>query len=306
MKTSRRVYHRQCRFKSIDPLAEKYAGMSPYAAFGLNPIMYVDPDGREKIVVIGGRDKAKYQFDEAKFWNAGLLQADNYLKLSNKETVTILLISNNLSKSDIKFAKAVFDNRYSNNVNLTIANTDKQIINYINSKSTLNSNISENRQKDQISEMSFFGHGLATLGFMGDYPEIDNESKSYGQNANIGINDLKYINQNSFSNNSQINLFSCNSATFDKKSEFDVSFAKAFSKASDSKVIGWAGKVDYGTSNIYNHNNSVYSNSNIFERGLMKMEHLTGGSIFQYQWRNAESLPSGSTGVEKKEFNNGK
>jgi len=34
-------------FKSIDPLAEKYAGMSPYAAFGLNPIMYVDPDGRD-------------------------------------------------------------------------------------------------------------------------------------------------------------------------------------------------------------------------------------------------------------------
>jgi len=44
-------------FKSIDPLAEKYAGMSPYAAFGLNPISNIDPDGRYILFVNGLRLK---------------------------------------------------------------------------------------------------------------------------------------------------------------------------------------------------------------------------------------------------------
>lgn len=35
------------RWYSIDPLAEKYACLSPYAAMGNNPILFVDKDGRE-------------------------------------------------------------------------------------------------------------------------------------------------------------------------------------------------------------------------------------------------------------------
>ena len=35
------------RWHSIDPLAEKYAGISPYAYVANNPIIYNDPDGRE-------------------------------------------------------------------------------------------------------------------------------------------------------------------------------------------------------------------------------------------------------------------
>ncbi|MBO4690084.1 MAG: RHS repeat-associated core domain-containing protein, partial [Paludibacteraceae bacterium] len=33
---------------SVDPLADKYPGISPYAYCAWNPIKYVDPDGREK------------------------------------------------------------------------------------------------------------------------------------------------------------------------------------------------------------------------------------------------------------------
>ena len=36
-------------FISVDPLASKYPQWSPYSAFANNPIMYVDPDGREPI-----------------------------------------------------------------------------------------------------------------------------------------------------------------------------------------------------------------------------------------------------------------
>ena len=41
-------------FISVDPLAEKYAGASPFAYCLNNPIKYVDPDGRDAKVAIKG------------------------------------------------------------------------------------------------------------------------------------------------------------------------------------------------------------------------------------------------------------
>lgn len=38
------------RWMSIDPHAEKYANMSPYAAMGNNPLLIIDPDGRDLVI----------------------------------------------------------------------------------------------------------------------------------------------------------------------------------------------------------------------------------------------------------------
>lgn len=35
------------RFTTVDPLAEKYYGISPYVYCAGNPIMFIDPDGRQ-------------------------------------------------------------------------------------------------------------------------------------------------------------------------------------------------------------------------------------------------------------------
>ena len=37
---------------SVDPLSDKYPGISPYAYCGWNPINYIDPDGKEKISLL--------------------------------------------------------------------------------------------------------------------------------------------------------------------------------------------------------------------------------------------------------------
>ena len=40
------------KWLSVDPLADKYPNISPYAYCGWNPVKYVDPDGREKNVFL--------------------------------------------------------------------------------------------------------------------------------------------------------------------------------------------------------------------------------------------------------------
>ena len=50
------------RFTTIDPLAEKYPHMSPYAYCSCNPVNFVDPDGRRIIFANGVSDKFKEQY----------------------------------------------------------------------------------------------------------------------------------------------------------------------------------------------------------------------------------------------------
>ena len=48
---------------SVDPLFEKYAGMSPYNYCSGNPVKMVDPDGRHTIVNIPGEEEYVYDCD---------------------------------------------------------------------------------------------------------------------------------------------------------------------------------------------------------------------------------------------------
>jgi RHS repeat-associated protein len=59
-----RMYDNQIgRWHSLDPLAEKYYIASPYSSFGNNPILYIDPDGREIIIsYMDGDEKKSYTY----------------------------------------------------------------------------------------------------------------------------------------------------------------------------------------------------------------------------------------------------
>ena len=50
--SARFLHTRFGRFTTIDPLAEKYPGVSPYAYCNGNPVNFVDPDGEVPIFVV--------------------------------------------------------------------------------------------------------------------------------------------------------------------------------------------------------------------------------------------------------------
>ena len=51
---------------SVDPLADKYPSLSPYAYCGWNPVRLVDPDGREIWIV--GDDGNRYRYNKGKVY----------------------------------------------------------------------------------------------------------------------------------------------------------------------------------------------------------------------------------------------
>lgn len=49
------------KWLSVDPLAQKYPGMSPYNFVAGNPIRFIDPDGREIWIAYGSNQKVKWE-----------------------------------------------------------------------------------------------------------------------------------------------------------------------------------------------------------------------------------------------------
>ena len=91
---------------SVDPMADKYPGLSPYAYCAWNPIKLVDPDGEEIWIV--GDDGSLYQYKKGQLYDEeGNVYSGNdvfALKLVNDEDTkksTIEKLSEIAKKSEI-------------------------------------------------------------------------------------------------------------------------------------------------------------------------------------------------------------
>ena len=80
-----RMYNsRLGRWFSVDPLAAKYPGMSPYSAMGNNPVIFIDPDGREIVIINKNGDRLTYKPmmkipKDADIYTQDVIMALNYL-----------------------------------------------------------------------------------------------------------------------------------------------------------------------------------------------------------------------------------
>lgn len=119
------------RHWSIDPLANKYPSLSPYHAFGNNPILFIDPDGAEIHIYTGPDTKPivyKPGMTVPPGSNKYVTDAINSLNYINKDAVGTDLVStlvNDKAVTMIKQATSFNDNanlnpNYKNNGNTIV------------------------------------------------------------------------------------------------------------------------------------------------------------------------------------------
>ena len=79
---------------SVDPLADKYPGISPYAYCAWNPIKYKDPDGKIVVFAPGTTNDQKNLFNQALDYLDSHGCGDRYAQLENSEITYTIVIDN--------------------------------------------------------------------------------------------------------------------------------------------------------------------------------------------------------------------
>ncbi len=200
------------RWLSVDPKTGKYPHETPFAFVSNNPLVCMDPDGEEKIVITGGADM--HNKNRMNFVMASKVQLKNYInevkQAKSSEKVSWMIFDLDYTPDEKKlfdaYAKA---NGISAPVYVKSADEVKK---YLNSQNTKSQNLTEERKKDLISDVSAFSHGTPSNIAFG-YDNNGPNNNYWNDPTNLNISNISDINKSAFASGCQIDLFSCNSAT---------------------------------------------------------------------------------------------
>ena len=79
------------RWMNIDPLAEKFTNISSYAYTANNPVLYIDPDGKDIYLYYATEGNSKEE--DALFWQAALTKMNDFLKSDDNDGNDIFRIA---------------------------------------------------------------------------------------------------------------------------------------------------------------------------------------------------------------------
>jgi RHS repeat-associated protein len=152
---------------SVDPLAHKT--LQPYIFTSNNTLLFIDPDGRENIVIIGNQGSrpnsdANSGSDKKHFLEAGLKEAFE-LNKQNEQNTTILITKGDYTEEQL-FSITERANVYGINV-LIIEGGAGDVIDYINNGAN------QNRNQDLITDLVYVGHSTDDNLYIGQGVGLD-------------------------------------------------------------------------------------------------------------------------------------
>jgi len=279
-----RMYNpRVGRWFAVDPKMSKYPMDSPYMSFGNSPIIIIDPNGEEKIVIVGS---------ESRKWNLtfilpGLKQARKYSRSrANGEDITILLFKAGYSDRQIDRIKKYAGKK---GVQVIEVNSAEDVVNYLNNK-TLSGPMS-NRQYDPITDVSIFSHGFPSSIEFGYHQEEDGIQSKYS----FGSDEVSRIDPKAFDSKCRIVSFACRTGAFNGNDDGNVSPEKSLAQQMANNwgvlVLALQRRSDY--ENILPDDPRNFISERIWKD---ETYNKNGGSWDSDSAINAVSLPtSGST-----------
>ena len=140
--------------------------MNPYNYCAGNPVKFIDPEGREKIVVVGNegdgpkedfKSNGDYRYGKNKrfFLQACIDRAKEYKRKSKNEQVTMLVYEGQYSQEELDLYKSEAEK---NKIHFLKVNDDADIVDYVNKKSTFSLS-DKKREADLITDFTYYGHG---------------------------------------------------------------------------------------------------------------------------------------------------
>ena len=224
---------------SIDPMQEKYPFFSSYCYAFNNPNIYIDPDGKENIVVVGSQNNEN-PGSKLMFVNQGIRAIRELSKTASSESRTMLLFKGGYTENQIK---AIQSSVQSYGGKLQILESSTDLINYINTK-TINGN-SNMRVSDKISQMEIYAHGLYGSIEFGYHTKYENLYR-------LDFYNTSSLSKSAFKGtNSQIFSYACRTGLgrdykyfgfFEHKSS---SLAQAISNYTQATVFAYPVRTDY-------------------------------------------------------------
>lgn len=195
------------KWQSRDPLESKFPDESPYIFCGNNPIIYIDPEGKEKLVVVGNQgdspnsdkndddDGYTYMEGTRHFLQAGLDQARTYKKEAGDEQVTLIIYTGNYSLNELFL---YYERAEDDGIEVMLINDDADIADYVNKKQIWSFfGHTGERDDDLISDFMYIGHGNKNKmligynyfwGFTDDLSASDFSKEAFDKKANITMN----------------------------------------------------------------------------------------------------------------------